>query len=163
MQTHAAAEIGVFVGDGLGLAAGGFGAVGRGAGGQGLLDAVEGPIEVAGGGAGGVEGGGFDPHFRREIEGGGVAERGEIHAPGRGASDQAGSAQMHAADGVAHLFGSAQVHERKPVRQEGLVDDADATGTFQPDGAVMFAVDVHGHGFRLKPASRQVGAGWNRR
>ena len=52
-----------------------------------------------------------------------------------------------------------QIDTAMRINALSLVDDPDAIGGFQPDGAVMLAVDVHGHGFPLKPAGRQAGAG----
>ena len=73
-----------------------------------------------------------------------MAEGGEVEAPGGGAADEAGSAQIHVPDGGGHFLRGVQIQEGEVVGQEGLIDDANASGGLEPDGAVMLAVDVHG-------------------
>jgi len=172
MLAHAAAEFGILVGDGLGFGPGGFQPVaGGGAGGQGPLHAVKGPFQVPGGGAGGQQGIGVRLQAGMPIGLSGMKTGGQIEAPGGGAADESGPAQIHVADGRAHVGGRAQVQEGEFVGQAGLVNDAHASGRFEPDGAVVLAGDVHGTVFRANRGEGQApggigvdgrwAAGWN--
>ena len=151
MYADHAAGFGFLIGDFYGFLASGVDfalkALGGGDGGQHLL---QGPGQVDGGGAGGVQpfGGGLDKGsivLGAALRGG---DGGDVHPPGSGGADERGAAHVHVLDGGGGLFDGAQGFDDELVGQVALVDDLDGLRVvrFGPDGAVGLSVDLHGAG-----------------
>ena len=76
---------------------------------------------------------------------GGVLAQRQPHAVGRGRPDQRRAAHLHRFDGVRGIGERLEPRGGEAMRQQRLVDDADAFPVaLQPDRAHVFAVDFHG-------------------
>ncbi len=97
------------------------------------------PFEIDGGGPG------FGQHLHRLLDMfvGGILAHRQRQPIGAHRPDQRRAARLHGDDGVRGGFGVAQGQGDEFMRQPGLVDDAEPVLADGPDGAVMFAADLH--------------------
>jgi hypothetical protein len=102
---------------------------------------VERPFEVDGGGSRGEKRG---AGALERLIGGILAQR-QRDPIGRRRPDQRRAAHLHGRDRARHVRKRGQAKGREPMRKRRLVDDADRSAVgLDPDGARMFAIDLHG-------------------